>query len=63
MAGPLTAEHKAEIERQLSALKEAEAEIKRAQLAGIDVSEQAKQVAELRDQLTKIKAAYFPTGR
>lgn len=63
MAGPLTQEHKAEIDRQLAALKEADAEIKRAQLAGIDVAEQAQEVVRLRDQLTKIKAAYFPTGR
>ncbi len=63
MAGPLTAEHKAVIDAQLEAIKQAETEIKRAKSAGIDVSEFEQQAKDLREQLTRIKQAYFPTGR
>lgn len=60
MVGPLTADDLKTINENLAALKEAEAEIKRATLAGIDVADQATQVKELAEQLTKIKGAYFP---
>ena len=63
MASPLTAEHKAEIERQLSALKDAETEIRRAEAAGIDVAEEKARLTTVKEQLQRIKQAYFPTGR
>ena len=63
MAGPLTDEHRAEIDRQLAALKQARDEISRAKRAGIDVSDFEAQAATLDAQLRAIKGAYFPTGK
>jgi hypothetical protein len=60
MASPLSADDLKTINEQLAALKTADAEIKRAKLAGIDVSAEETQVSDLTGQLQKIKAAYFP---
>lgn len=62
MASPLSASDKAAIDKSLEQLKEAKAEIARAKLAGIDVSDQESQANELTKQLEQIKAAYFPRG-
>jgi len=59
----LTDEHRAEIDRQLAALKQARDEISRAKRAGIDVSDFEAQAATLDAQLRAIKGAYFPTGK
>lgn len=61
MAGPLTEQDLQEITTQLFNLRTAKAEIARAKQAGIDVVEQEAEVVRLIDQLTKIKAAYFPS--
>lgn len=63
MANPLTPEDKAKIEEHLRLLTEAEADVRRAEAAGIDVSEEKARLAETKSQLQKIKQAYFPTGR
>lgn len=60
MANPLTAEDKKVIDANLARLKEAEEEVARAKLAGFDVTEEERQVQELKTQLQKIKQAYFP---
>ena len=63
MAGPLTAEDRKLIDEQLAQLKTAKEEIKRAKLAGIDVSEYETQADALEKQLQMIKSAYFPSGK
>lgn len=63
MAGPLTEDHKREIDRQLAALKEAGDLIRRAKLANIDVAAEEAQVEGLTKQLQAIKGAFFPTGK
>ncbi len=60
MAQVLTAEDRKTIEKSLEDLKTAKAEIARAKLAGIDVSDFTEQVEALTTQLEKLKAAYFP---
>ena len=62
MANPLTDADKRQIDDSLAQLKEAEAQIKRAKLAGIDVTAQEAQVSEMKLQLEKIRSAYFPRG-
>ena len=63
MAGPLTDEHRREIDARLADLKQAKEEIARAQRAGIDVSDFAETAQRLETQLRAIKGAYFPTGK
>lgn len=58
--GPLTETDLADINANLERLQLAESEIKRAEAAGIDVSQFRKQTNESRAQLLKIKQSYFP---
>ena len=58
--GPLTEEDLKGIKDNLALLNEAEAIIDRAMRGGIDMSEQKKQTAELRTQLTRLGQSFFP---
>jgi hypothetical protein len=60
VSSPLTDEHFQEMRKQLANLDEADAQIRKAIQAGIDMSAQQKQTAEMRTQLMKIAQAYFP---
>jgi len=57
--GPLTAEDKETVDKVLADLAAAEAQMKRAKLAGIDVSDLEAELAKTRTQAQAIKAAYF----
>lgn len=59
----LSDEDKREIEQRLRELADVKEAITRAQQAGIDVSDLARQRDELEQQLLRLKAAFFPTGR
>lgn len=59
----LTDDDKREIDRLLKELTDIKETIARAQQAGIDVSDLARQRDEVEGQLLRIKAAFFPTGR
>lgn len=63
MVAPLTDEHKREIDSALAKIKIAEDQIKRAKLAGIDVSDSETRLGETKAKLQAIKTAFFPTGR
>lgn len=63
MVAPLTAEHKQRIDEALRQIKDAEDLIKRAKLAGIDVSDSEAQLVDTKARLQALKAAFFPTGR
>jgi len=56
---PLTAKDLESIKSNLNQLAIAKEQIKLARSAGIDVTEQAKQVDEQRTQLLQIKNTYF----
>lgn len=58
--GPLTEEDLAGMNEQMLKLDEASRLIDQAIRGGIDMSEQRKQTAELRQQLTRIKQSFFP---
>ena len=57
---PLTQDDLVTINRSLQALSEAERVAERAAQAGIDMSEQKKQIVDQRNQLMKLKQAFFP---
>jgi hypothetical protein len=57
---PLTEEHLASINQALEAADRANAQIKLAKMAGIDVSAQESQLKTSVDSLTRIKQVYFP---
>jgi hypothetical protein len=57
---PLTDEDLTGINEQLSKLDDAAKLIDQAIRGGIDMSEQRKQTADLRQQLTRIKQSFFP---
>lgn len=59
---PLTAEDKAQIDRQLGNLADARDLVKRAKLAGLDVAAQETEIAELDKRLRSLDSAFFPTG-
>jgi hypothetical protein len=59
-AHPLTDADLADIKQRLADLAYVDAEIDRAARAGIDTGDQKRQAKELRDQLMKLKSAYFP---
>ena len=59
---PLTFEHKAKIDEALTILKKLDEQIKRAKLAGLEVTEYETQRGELESRLRRIKQAYWPTG-
>jgi hypothetical protein len=48
------------IKAQLRQLDEADSEIKRAKMAGIDMTVQEQQSKEARQQLLRIRQTYFP---
>jgi len=58
----LTVEHKKQIDKALDAIKAAEAEVKRATNAGIDVSDQKTRLADAKSKLLAIRNAYWPGG-
>lgn len=60
---PLTAEDKVKLDEAARQLQEAQEQINRAKLAGIDVTDQEAQVKALTESVTRIRQAYFPTGR
>lgn len=60
LSSPLTEDHFNEIKMQLKNLNEADAQIRKATSAGIDMTAQQKQTADMRVQLMKIAQAYFP---
>lgn len=57
---PLGPEHLTEIREKLEMLKEAERQVDRATLAGVDVGDAKLKISKLRVDLTKIKTVYFP---
>jgi len=58
--GPLTEEDLKGINEQLDRLDEAGRIIDQAMRGGIDMGEQRKQTADLRQQLIRIKQSFFP---
>jgi len=58
--GPLTEKDFEDMQDRLRQLDQAEETIRRAQTAGLDFTEQQKQVRELRAQITKIRNSFFP---
>ncbi len=57
---PLTDVDFDEIKLQLQNLTDVDAEIKRAESAGLDMAAQKKEATLARNQLTKLRQAYFP---
>lgn len=57
---PFTQEDLAKMKTGLEKLHDADAQIRKAQSAGINMDAQAKRTKELRVQLTQIKQTYFP---
>ena len=51
------------INANLRRLDEAESEIRRAELAGLDLSAQKQRAKDARAELLKIRSAYFPGVR
>jgi hypothetical protein len=60
MANPFTAEDKRKVDSALKAITDVKADINRAKLAGIDVSDPEKRLAATEAQLQAIKRVYFP---
>jgi predicted DNA-binding protein (UPF0278 family) len=58
----LTAEHRRIIDKGLADLKEAEDIIRRAELAGLDMSAERARHDAVRKQLQGLRSAFFPTG-
>lgn len=58
--GPLTETDLATMNDQLDLLNTVDREIAKAERAGIDMTNQKKQSSEQRQQLLKLKQAYFP---
>lgn len=59
-AGPLGSEHLTEIKEKLEMLKEAERQVDKAVIAGVEVGDAKTKIAKLRVDLTKIRTVYFP---
>lgn len=57
---PFTSDDLVEMNRQLSALDKADRLIARSVRAGIDMSALQAQSREVREQLTRLKTAFFP---
>jgi len=57
---PLNEQDLADIKNALKDLDDADQQAQTAMRAGIDVSEQIKQIKDKRAQLLKIKQVYFP---
>jgi len=57
---PLTDDDFESIKQQLTTLDELDEQLRLAQLAGVDVSEQKKQARESRTSLNQLKTTYFP---
>jgi hypothetical protein len=60
MSNPFTAEDKRKVDSALKAITDVKADINRAKLAGIDVSDPEKRLAATEAQLQAIKRVYFP---
>lgn len=60
MTSPLTPEHLAQIKNGLDVIAFAEQEVAKAKRAGIDVSQQEKDLAESKQKLLQLKNVYFP---
>lgn len=63
MAAPFTVEDKKAMDKLLTQIDEAKKDISRAELAGLDMTEQKALLLDSETKLRKIKQAYFPTGR
>ncbi len=63
MAHPLVKEDLDNINEALKAIKGSREVIKRAQIAGLDVSAQEDQLNTAESRLTAIKQGFFPGGR
>lgn len=59
-AHPLTEQHLDQINTALEHVRHGKHQAKLATMAGIDVTEQARQLDAMHDQLQKIKQVYFP---
>ena len=59
---PFTDEDGVELEDRLKALEEVDLLIKKAERAGIDVTGRKTQTRDLREQLMKLKQAFFQPG-
>ena len=60
LESPVTEQDYEQLKAQLERLKDLDAALNTAQAAGVDVADRKRQVAELRSNLNKFKAAYFP---
>tara|TARA_Y100000310_G_C20513456_1_gene730012 strand:+ start:854 stop:1045 length:192 start_codon:yes stop_codon:yes gene_type:complete len=56
----LTQENLTQINESLEAIQDLEENLKRAEVAGLDVASQRSRLDATRDQLIRIKQAYFP---
>jgi len=63
MGSPLTAEDKKKLDTALAVIADAEKDIVKARLAGIDISEQEARLKDLKTRLSQIRSAYFPAGK
>ncbi len=59
---PFTDEDFTELNERLKALEEVDILIKKADRAGVDVTERKVQVRDLREQLMRLKQAFFTTS-
>lgn len=60
LENPLNEQDYQTMEANLQRLRDLQAELSRAQSAGVDVAERKKQVSALITNINKLKAAYFP---
>lgn len=63
LQNPLSEQDFEDIRVRLKDLDDADALIRKSELAGLDVTEQKARAKDLREQLMKIKQAFFPNKR
>lgn len=59
---PLNDSHLSQINNGLEVIKQAEAQLQLAKLAGIDVTQQEKAIADSKAKLLQLKRVYFPAS-
>lgn len=57
---PLTEQDLEQMNANLQTLADLDEQVRLAQLAGVDVSDQKARITETRQQILKMKQAYFP---
>lgn len=60
LTSPLNSDHLAQIKNALDVIAFAEQEVAKAKRAGIDVSQQERDLADSKQKLLQVKNVYFP---